>query len=141
MKSTAVKNFGDLMETLFDSHFGPVFRDEPTQAKMQPPVNISEGEHSFYIEVMAPGVAKDDIKIQVLENVLTISFDRKEPAALSTGKAIRTEFAIKSFKRSFTLGETVDAEKIDASYEQGILNIELPKKEKVKPAQIEIKVK
>jgi HSP20 family protein len=141
MKSTAVKNFGDLMETLFDARFGPVFRDEPAQARIHPPVNISEGEGSFYIEVMAPGVPKEEIKIQILENVLTITYDKKEPAAQSSEKVLRTEFAVKSFKRSFTLGETVDAERIDASYEHGLLKIELPKKEKVKPAQIEIKVK
>lgn len=142
MKSTnAMRNFGDLMETLFESRVAPMFRDEHLNHKMQPPVNISESEQTFNIEVLAAGINKEDIKLQVVDNLLTISYEKNEPAQEAKGKVLRHEFAVRSFKRSFTLGESVDAEKINASYENGILNVTLPKKEAVKPTQIEITVK
>lgn len=142
MKSTnSMRNFGDLMETLFEGRIAPMFRDEHLNHKMQPPVNISESEQTFNIEVLAAGINKEDIKLQVVDNLLTISYEKNEPAQEAKGKVLRHEFAVRSFKRSFTLGESVDAEKINASYENGILNVTLPKKEAVKPTQIEITVK
>lgn len=142
MKSiNAMRNFGDLMETLFEGRVAPMFREEHLNHKMQPPVNISESEQTFNIEVLAAGINKEDIKLQVVDSLLTISYEKNEPAQEAKGKVLRHEFAVRSFKRSFTLGESVDAEKINASYENGILNVTLPKKEAVKPTQIEITVK
>lgn len=142
MKSTnAMRNFGDLMETLLEGRVAPMFREEHLNHKMQPPVNISESEKTFNIEVLAAGINKEDIKLQVVDNMLTISYEKNEPAQEAKGKVLRHEFAVRSFKRSFTLGESVDAEKINASYENGILTVALPKKEAVKPTQIEITVK
>ncbi|WP_222167083.1 Hsp20/alpha crystallin family protein [Edaphocola aurantiacus] len=140
VNANPVKNFGELIDSMFDGRFNNVFRDDHGQATMQPPVNISEQDNSFYIEVMAAGVAKEDIKLNVVDNMLTISYEKHEPAKDTTGKLLRSEFGIRSFKRSFTLGEKVDATKINASYENGILRIALPKKEPVKPAQIEISI-
>lgn len=142
MKSTnSMRNFGDLMETLFDGRVSPMFREEHLNHKMQPPVNISESEKTFNIEVLAAGINKEDIKLQVVDSMLTISYEKNEPAQETKAKVLRHEFAVRSFKRSFTLGESVDAEKINASYENGILTVTLPKKEAVKPTQIEITVK
>lgn len=139
--ANAIRNFGDLMETIFDGRVASGFREESHNHRMQPPVNIYEMDNDFYIEVMAPGVNKEDIKLQVADKMLTIAYEKNEPAKETTGKMLRNEFAVKSFKRSFTLGETVDAEKINASYDQGILKVTLPKKELAKPQQIEITVK
>lgn len=136
-----MRNFGDLMETLFDGRVSPMFREEHLNHKMQPPVNISESEKTFNIEVLAAGINKEDIKLQVVDSMLTISYEKNEPAQETKAKVLRHEFAVRSFKRSFTLGESVDAEKINASYENGILTVTLPKKEAVKPTQIEITVK
>lgn len=138
--ANAIRNLGDLVETIFDGRFSPVFKEERSDHKMQPPVNIYEMDNDFHIEVMAPGVSKEAIKLQVVDNMLTISFEKSEPAKEAIGKMLRNEFAVRSFKRSFTLGETVDATKINASYEQGILKVMLPKKEVAKPQQIEITV-
>ncbi|WP_158605909.1 Hsp20/alpha crystallin family protein [Taibaiella sp. KBW10] len=141
VNANGVRNFGDLMETIFDGRFNTMFKDDhATGPVMQPPVNIYEMEQGFNIEVMAPGVAKEDIKLSVLDHILTISYDKSEPAKETSGKLLRNEFGVKSFKRSFTLGEKVDAGKINASFENGILKIALSKKEVIKPAQVEIAI-
>ncbi|HTO15967.1 MAG TPA: Hsp20/alpha crystallin family protein [Edaphocola sp.] len=143
MKTTAIRNFGELMDSIFEGNLGKnILRDDfETSYKIQPPVNIYEMENSFIIEVLAPGVEKEDIKLQVEDNILTLSYDKKESAKEEAGKLLRNEFHVKSFKRSFTLGEVVQIENINASYEQGILKIAVPKKEPVKPVQIDINVK
>lgn len=138
--ANAIRNFGDLVETIFDGRFSPVFKEEHSNYKMQPPVNIYEMDNEFHIEVMAPGISKEAIRLQVIDNMLTLSFEKSEPAKEVAGKMLRNEFSVRSFKRSFTLGETVDATKINASYEQGILKVTLPKKELAKPQQIEITI-
>lgn len=140
VNANPVRNFGELIDSIFDGKFNGVFRDDHGHHSIQPPVNIYEQDNGFYIEVMAAGVAKEDIKLNVVDNLLTISYEKHEPAKDSSGKLLRSEFGIRSFKRSFTLGEKVDAAKINASYENGILRIALPKKEPVKPAQIEISI-
>ncbi|HRP88563.1 MAG TPA: Hsp20/alpha crystallin family protein [Edaphocola sp.] len=139
----AIRNFGDLMDTIFEGNVGKRnFKDDMERNySIQPPVNIFEMEHQFFIEVLAPGVKKEDIKLQVEDNILTLSYDKNEPAKVETGKLLRGEFTVKSFKRSFTLNDAIQTEGILASYEEGILKIEIPKKEPVKPVQIEINVK
>lgn len=139
-QANSVNNFGALIDSIFDGKFNGMFREEHHTSLTQPPVNIYEKENGFHIQVMAPGVAKEEIKLSVMDNMLTITYEQHEPAKDVKGKLLRNEFGIRSFKRNFTLGEKVDAEKINAAYEQGILNIFLPKKEPVKPAQIEISI-
>ena len=139
MKNTnSIRNFSDLMETIFESR-NPQSPAEPTSS-MQPPVNIQELEGDFYIEVLAPGVKKEDIKLQVIDNKRTISYEKEEVSNQSNGKMLRNEFSVKSFKRNFTLGENVSFDGIKASYDQGILKVTIPKKEVVKPSPIEITV-
>ncbi|KAA5537511.1 Hsp20/alpha crystallin family protein [Taibaiella lutea] len=93
------------------------------------PVNIKEQDANFNIEVIAPGVAKEDFSIQVNDKVLSISFEQKEEEDKEEGKWLRKEYKVRSFKRNFTLGEKVDAEKISANHNNGILTLTLPKKE------------
>jgi HSP20 family protein len=100
-----------------------------------PAVNIKETENDFTIELAAPGKKKEDFNIEVNENTLTISSEvktEKEDKA-DGGKYTRREFKYSSFKRAFTLPETVSEDKINASYEDGVLKLALPKKEEALP--------
>jgi len=121
----------DLMGNFFDGFSG----------NNLPAVNISEGKDDFRIEVAAPGLNKEDFKINLEHNVLTISSEKENKNEEKDGKYMRKEFSYSSFRRSFTLPDTINAEKISANHNDGILCITIPKKEeaKVKPArQIEI---
>lgn len=109
-----------------------------------PAVNIIENENEFSIEVAAPGMNKEDFKVSFENGRLTISSEKKNVHEdKENQKATRREFSYQSFQRSFTVAtNTVDADKIMAHYENGILTITLPKREEVKPKpakQIEIK--
>lgn len=138
-----VRTFGGLMEELFNNTNSPrFFRDdffnEDLKQHRRVPVNISETNDAYQLAVVAPGLQKDDLKIQVNDNTLTISFDKeemsKEESTANNPKVLREEFNLHTFKRSFKLGEKVDAEKISARYENGVLNLDIPKKEQVKAA-------
>ncbi|MDP4207441.1 MAG: Hsp20/alpha crystallin family protein [Bacteroidota bacterium] len=106
-----------------------------------PAVNIIEGKESFSIEVAAPGLDKNDFQINLERNVLTISSEKETEKEEKDGKYMRREFSYSTFKRSFTLPETVEYEKIVASHKNGILTVTIPKRDeaKIKPArQIDI---
>ncbi|MBT8296340.1 MAG: Hsp20/alpha crystallin family protein [Gramella sp.] len=99
-----------------------------------PAVNIMESEDSFNVEVAAPGMAKDDFNIELDNDVLTISSEEKkeEESNDKNGRFTRKEFSYRSFKRAFSLPDSVDSSKISASYNNGVLEIALPKKEEAK---------
>ena len=100
-----------------------------------PAVNVMENENEYMIEVAAPGLKKNDFKINYENGRLTISSERKEEKEeKSKGKLTRCEFSYQSFQRSFSVPENiVNAEKISAKYEEGILHVALPKREEVRP--------
>lgn len=137
-----VRTFGGLMEELFNNNNPRFFRDdffnEDWKQHRRVPVNIAETDDAYQLAVVAPGLQKDDLKIQINDNTLTISFEKtevnKEESTANNPKVLREEFKLQSFKRSFKLGEKVDAEKISARYENGVLNLDIPKKEQVKAA-------
>lgn len=95
----------------------------------RPAVNILEGEKMYALEVMAPGMKKDDFKISIEGDLLTISFQKEEVKEEATVKYIRKEFVTSSFQRTFTLNEKLNTEGIVARYEDGVLTIEIPKVE------------
>ena len=98
------------------------------------PVNIRETENAYAVELMAPGLKKEDFNIELDNDLLTISSEVKtEKTEQEEGKYTRKEFSYISFRRSFTLPETVNAEDINAAYQDGILKITLPKKEEALP--------
>lgn len=143
MNNTAnpVRAFGGLMEELFNANHPRFFRDDFFQedwAKHQRriPVNISENDESYQLEVVAPGLKKEDLKVNVNDNVLHIAFETKEKSKDESNQEgvqmLRQEFRLQSFKRSFKLGEKVDADRISARYENGILYLGIPKKEEEK---------
>ena len=96
-----------------------------------PSVNVKELESGFEIQVAAPGIKKEDFKINLERNVLTISSESKteNEEKDENGAFTRREFNYSSFSRSFTLPEMAESEKIEAAYEDGILKIMVPKKE------------
>ncbi|MDQ6903766.1 MAG: Hsp20/alpha crystallin family protein [Bacteroidota bacterium] len=105
-----------------------------------PPVNISESKENFELEFNVPGRNKEDFKITVDKNILTVSFDKKEAAADESKKQIKKEFSLQSFKRTFTLDQKVLSENIVAKYENGLLILSLPKKEEAKVEAKQISV-
>ncbi|MBS1909422.1 MAG: Hsp20/alpha crystallin family protein, partial [Bacteroidetes bacterium] len=94
----------------------------------------------YHLDVKAPGFDKADFNINLDGNLLSISVEKKEDQKVENPKFVRREFSFKSFKRSFTLDEKIDAEKIDAKYENGILKLELPKKAVAKPDTRQISI-
>ncbi len=98
-----------------------------------PAVNILENEASFELELAIPGFKKDDFNIEIDDNVLTISSEVKSEKENNMDNYTRREFSYSSFKRAFTLPETIDEAKINANYEDGILRLSLPKKEEALP--------
>ena len=105
-----------------------------------PPVNISETKDQYELEFNVPGRNKEDFKITVDKNILTVSFDKKEESKDENKKQIKKEFSLQPFKRSFTLDEKTVSENIAAKYENGLLVLSLPKKEEVKVEAKQISV-
>ena len=135
------KSFDGLIHELFNeipSNLSKAMREDVLNF---PPVNITERSGHYQLLMQSPGMVKSDFSIKLDGQILTISAEKKEdPKAAETDKLIRREFSQKAFKRSFTLDEKIDADHISASYENGILNIELPKKEEQQKSSTEIRV-
>jgi len=100
-----------------------------------PLVNIKETVEDFEVEMAAPGMNKDDFKVELDGNVLTINSEKKEQNEVRDGERYsRREFSYQSFQRSFQLPkDVVDADKIEARYENGVLRLVIPKREEAKP--------
>jgi len=114
----------------FSSFFEDFFtRDNWMRGANLPAVNISEDSQNYEVEVAAPGLKKEDFKIDLDHNLLTISAERKEESEKKDKKISRKEFSYTSFKRSFTLPENIDSDRITAKYENGVLKLSLPKTE------------
>lgn len=118
----------DMVSNIFDNDLGDFFGKRFSD----PAANILETTEAFHLEIAAPGMMKDDFKINLENNILTISAE-VEDAKREEGKNYsRKEFYYGSFSRSFTLPKTIDLEKIKAEYESGILKVSLPKKEEAR---------
>jgi HSP20 family protein len=141
---TLVK-FNNTFPSFLDEFFGGDIFDSNRNSAIGnnlPAVNVKENEKNFEVEVAAPGMKKEDFKIELDNNMLGISSERKEENEEEKGKYTRREFRYSSFKRTFTLPENVDSNKIKASYKEGVLTIDIPKvaeKKKEKSKMIEIK--
>jgi HSP20 family protein len=106
-----------------------------------PAVNICETTDNYELEFNVPGRKKEDFKITVDKNILTVSFEKNEENKEENKQFIKREFVTQSFKRSFTLDEKINSDDIQAKYENGILFLTLPKKEEVKVLPKEISIK
>jgi len=111
-----------------------------TVAEWSPLVDITEDDKEYLVKAELPEMKKEEIKINVHEDVLSISGERKYEKEEKGKKYHRVERAYGSFVRSFTLPEDADGSKINAEYKEGVLKIHLPKSEKAKPKAIEVKV-
>ncbi len=105
-----------------------------------PRVNITESADKLIFTFEVPGMDKKDIKVSITNRVLSVSGKRETRMKSENERLIRDEILEGMFERQFTLPETVDSDSIDARYANGILTIELEKKEEVKPKEIEVKV-
>ncbi|RKR83149.1 HSP20 family protein [Mucilaginibacter gracilis] len=129
-----------LFTDVFDSILNDTFLSERFTAKT-PAVNIAETENEFHIELAAPGLSKEDFKISVEKNILTVSAEKKAETEGTDKKYSKKEFSYNAFTRTFTLPESVDYTKIDATYTDGILKLNVAKKEEAKIQTREISVK
>ncbi|HLP49752.1 MAG TPA: Hsp20/alpha crystallin family protein [Chitinophagales bacterium] len=132
--------FSNLIENIFDNDF-PTFLGNEFLKTSGPSVNIKDTKDAYSIQVSAPGFAKENFSVKAEDGFLTIAGEAKEEKLEDGTKFTRKEFVHTSFKRSFTLPKTIVADKIGASYENGILTVTLPKLEEAKAkGTIEVKI-
>lgn len=141
-------SFGNVVDNLFQNSLHRFFDDNFWDAEGQltsgnVPVNVRETDQQYEMDVIAPGCRKEDFNISISGNELTVSFDHKEENKEQNEKAgwVRNEFVQRSFSRSFMLDDTVDMNRIDASYADGILHLSLAKNEKAKKLSRNIEIK
>jgi HSP20 family protein len=131
---------GPFFNDVFDSILNDSFLGDKLVARI-PAVNISETENEFHVELAVPGLKKEDLKIGLDKNVLTVSSEKKTENVEEGKKFSKREYSYNSFSRSFTLPESADHSKIEADYTDGILTLTITKKEEAKFQSREIAVK
>ncbi len=137
---TLIRRTNNLFPTFFDDFFGRdllnVNKDFWGNSTV-PAVNIKEENNAFHVEVAAPGIDKKDFKVELDDDLLTISYE-KEHSKEEKGDYTKREFSYQSFKRSFNLPKTVENTKIQANYKDGILHLVIPKRDdaKQKPSRL-----
>ena len=135
------KNFNSLIEELWkgipstiNNEFNSLFHKESV------PVNIQETKDAYVLEVVTPGWDKNDIKVSLDNKILSISAEKKNEVNDENSSYVRREYTSRSFKRSFTVDEKIDASNIQAKYENGVLTLNLPKMPEVKASSKEISI-
>ncbi len=129
----------NVLDELFNS-FPASWGKDAQNTLSVPAANIHETAEAYHVELNAPGRNKEDFSIKIENGLLTISYEKKESVENKDYKTIRKEFGYRSFKRSFSLDDKINAAGIQAKYENGILLILLPKKEEVKAAPTQIAI-
>ena len=144
----SLMKFSNPLPTFFDRFFeNDLFdwsnRNYSLTNTTLPSVNIKENPDAFQVDVAAPGLSKNDFRLELNNNLLTISSEKKVENETNEGEQFtKHEFSYQSFTRSFTMPDFADNENITATYENGILHVAIPKKEEAKPRptrMIEIK--
>lgn len=146
MAITKRSTFGNL-PSIFDDIFDKDSFDRAnfsSENSTMPSVNIRETDKAYIIELAAPGMKKEDFRIELQENILSISSEKKEDRQQNENeKYTRREFFFQSFRRTFTLPKTIAKDKIEAKYEDGVLLLTIPKNEdkdgQKKPKTIKIR--
>jgi HSP20 family protein len=137
----AAKSFNNLVDDFFTGLPSLLSDDfSGLNGRNSVPVNIKETEQDFVLELFAPGMVKEDFKINLENNLLTISAEHKADTENSNEKSITREYRYHSFSRSFNLDEKIDANNIAGKYVNGVLTLNLPKKAEVKEATKQISV-
>jgi len=135
----AGRSFNNLMDDFFSS-VPSLLREDFGAVKTSVPVNVRETENAYELEFAAPGFEKENFAVNLEKNILTVSAEAKTTEEKEGEKHLRREFRLQGFKRSFTVDENIDAEGISAKYVNGLLILNLPKKEAVKPTVKQISI-
>jgi len=131
----------DRMNRLFRESYGPEGREEAlATTSFAPAVDVYEDEHNVTLKIEVPGIDEKDIDVRIENNVLTVHGERKFEKDEKEENFRRVERQYGSFTRTFNLPTTVDAEKVSAHYDKGILKVALPKKAEAKPKQIKVSI-
>ena len=140
--------FGSVVDNIFQNSLRHFFDDHFWDAGLSMnsgliPVNVRELDNRYEMDVIAPGIRKEDFNLNIEGNLLTISYDHKEQNDEQNEKVgwSRNEYMQRSFSRSFTVDDTVDINNITANYDNGILRLSLPKTEKAKKLYKKIDIK
>ncbi|PTR00104.1 HSP20 family protein [Mucilaginibacter yixingensis] len=128
--------FNDVFESIFNDTF---FSDR--LVTRVPAVNISESENNYHVELAAPGLKKEDFKLNLERNQLSISVEQSADHEDNQKNYSKREYSYSSFVRSFTLPESADDSRIDASYTDGVLRIDIAKREEAKAVRRQIEIK
>ena len=131
----------DRINGMFHDAFPHLIADEDfTISTWKPVVDIFDKAGSIIIHAELPGITKDDVSIEIKENVLTLKGERVEVKQVSEDKYFRKERSFGSFYRAFTLPSTINPENIKATFKDGVLEIEIPKPKEEKPKNVKIKI-
>lgn len=138
--------FSGMVDRIFQDNLNRFFNDDfwgfnGLDRTVGVPVNIRQTAKSYELEVLAPGLKKEDLKVTADGNILTISFEQQKEDTAEGEGWLRKEYRTRSFSRSFTIDDTVDVSKISASYQQGILHLDLPKKQEAQALTRTIEIK
>jgi len=146
--SSVPATFGGLVDQIFQNNLSRFFDDDFWGASAlnrynSVPVNLKETDKTYEMEVIAPGLKKDDFRLNVSNDMLTISFEHKEQNKEENSNEgwLRKEYRLHSFTRSFSMDDSVDVNKITAKYSDGILYLTLPKKENAQRISRTIEIK
>jgi HSP20 family protein len=135
--SGPIAPFSDLMSEFFGRDIGQFFGQDELRQRM-PKVNIVERDDEFELHLLAPGSSKEDLKLTLENDVLTISAEKRAEELKENERYTRREFSYNAFSRSFRLPDTVDTEAIRADYVNGVLQVRIPKAAPAKPKTREI---
>ncbi|MEO3407596.1 Hsp20/alpha crystallin family protein [Mucilaginibacter sp. CAU 1740] len=134
--SSLLPGFSDVFDSIFNDTF---FNDR--MVTRVPAVNISETENNYHVELAAPGLKKEDFKLNLERNQLSISVEQSTNHEDNQKNYSKREYSYSSFVRSFTLPESADDSKIDATYTDGVLRIDIAKREEAKTLRRQIEIK
>ena len=133
--SSLLPGFNDIFESVLGDSF---FNDR--RLSSVPAVNISESNEAYHIELAAPGLKKEDFKVSVERDMLTISTEQRTENNTEGKIYNRREYSYSTFTRSFTLPESANVEQIQAAYTDGVLKLNIPKKEEAKAIARQIEI-
>lgn len=146
--TTPARTMNNWVDQLFQDNLNRFFNDDfwgfsGLDQKGAVPVNIRETNNSYEMSLIAPGLRKEDLKLNVADDLLTVSYEDKQENTEEKREEgwLRKEYKMQSFSRSFSLDDTVDVNKITASYDNGVLHLSLPKKENARRIEKTIDIK
>ncbi|WP_250435962.1 Hsp20/alpha crystallin family protein [Hanstruepera flava] len=125
-------SFSSWIDNFFDTDLETGLLSNFNHGLTLPAVNIKEDNDNYNLELAVPGMNKEDFNLELDNEILSIGVEKQTEDKIDNENYTRREFGYSSFKRTFTLPDTVDTEKINAKYENGILNIHIPKREEAK---------